>query len=90
MKFIFKWLDRKIQKVRGENLIASEPMPAVRQRHENSVNFTIARANGGYVVEYHSYDKRTDRSNHYLHIITDDKDLGEELGKIISFESLRA
>ena len=28
--------------------------------------------------------------NESLHIITDDKDLGEELGKIITFEHLRS
>ena len=39
---------------------------------------------------YRLYDTRKDRNENELHIITEDKDLGEELGKIITFESLRS
>ena len=53
------------------------------------MNFTVYRASGGHIVEHRTYDRKTDRNNHSLHIITDDKDLGEELGKIITFENLR-
>jgi hypothetical protein len=50
----------------------------------------VYKANGGFIVEYHQYDRQRDRSEHRLHIVTDDKDFGEEIGKIISFETLRS
>lgn len=54
------------------------------------MNFTVYRANGGHVIEHRVYDRKTDRNNNSLHVITDDKDLGEEIGKIITFENLRS
>jgi hypothetical protein len=41
------------------------------------------------VVETRTYDRVKDRNNNQLHIITDDKDLGKELGRIITLEVLR-
>jgi hypothetical protein len=96
MRWFFRWLRRKI---RQTELELAEPVELagipyghkMRAIESNStMNFTISKANGGYVVAYHVYDRKTDRSDQRLHIITDDKDLGEELGKIISFETLRA
>lgn len=99
MKFIFRWLRNKLRNV-AENQYLPEPVlskgniiggsSVSRFDIASGMNFSIHRANGGYVVQYSQYDKRTDRSDTKLHIVTDDKDLGEELGKIISFESLRA
>jgi hypothetical protein len=100
MKWFYKWLRGKIRQADVEladptsEIPYSHKMNAIagsRYIESNStMNFTISKANGGYVVSYHVYDKKTDRSDQRLHIITDDKDLGEELGKIISFETLRA
>lgn len=56
----------------------------------HGINFTLHKASGGYVVEYRTYDEKNDRNNNRLHIITDEKELGEELSKIITFESLRS
>jgi hypothetical protein len=54
------------------------------------MNFTIHRADGGHVVEMRIYDRKRDENDIKLHVITDDKDLGEELGKIITFSNLRS
>ena len=60
------------------------------------MNFNIYRANGGYVIETrfntiddHQTKKYSSESEHSLHIITDDKDLGQEISKIITFEKLK-
>jgi len=53
------------------------------------IRFSVYRASGGMVVETRTYDRRKDQSNNQLHIITDDKDLGKELGRIITLEVLR-
>lgn len=52
------------------------------------LNFTVFSATGGKIVKVHSYDKRLDRVNSSLHIITEHEDLGEELAQIITRENL--
>lgn len=49
----------------------------------------VYKASGGYVVETRSYDQRNDRNNYTMHVITEDEDLGERIGKIIMMEALR-
>ena len=53
------------------------------------MRFQLYRASGGYVVETRHYDHKQDRSFNKLYIVNDGKDLGHELGKIITLESLR-
>ena len=49
----------------------------------------IYKASGGFVVETRSYDRRTDRNSNSMHVITDDQDLGDALGKIVMMEALK-
>ena len=49
----------------------------------------VYSASGGTIVETTKYDRQRDEHRHNLHVVTDDKDLGEELAKIITMESLR-
>lgn len=49
----------------------------------------IYKASGGYVVETRQYDNRTDRHNCTMHVITEDQDLGDCLGKIVMMEALK-
>jgi hypothetical protein len=53
------------------------------------MRFQLYRASGGYVVETRYYDHKADRNYHKLHIINDDQDVGNAIGKIITMESLR-
>ena len=53
------------------------------------MSFTIHQASGGYVLEYSSYDEKTDRPNHNLHIIPSDQDMGQGIAHIITLEMLR-
>jgi hypothetical protein len=46
-------------------------------------------ASGGTIVETTKYDRNHDENRNSLHVITEDKDLGEELSKIITMEQLR-
>ena len=46
-------------------------------------------ASGGTIIETTKYDRKNDENRHSLHVVTDDKELGEELAKIITMESLR-
>jgi hypothetical protein len=53
------------------------------------LNFTIHMANGGYVLEYSTYNDKTDRHDNALHIINSDTDLGQGIAHIITLECLR-
>jgi hypothetical protein len=52
------------------------------------MHFTVFKATGGKVVQIHSYDPRTDRTQSNLYVITEQENLGEELAQIITRESL--
>ena len=56
---------------------------------DKGIRFTAYKAQGGMVVETNFYDRIKDRTHRTLHIITDDKDLGQEIGKIITMETLK-
>lgn len=93
MKWFYKWLDKKIKKARDSDyeIVKEEIMPVTKSNridNERTMTLNITKANGGWVIEHRQYDKHKDRNNNSVHIITDDKDLGEEMGKIITFESL--
>jgi hypothetical protein len=59
------------------------------QLDSRGMNFTIHMANGGYVLEYSSYNEKTDRHDNTLHIITADNDLGQGIAHVITLEMLR-
>lgn len=87
-----KWAEAQKYQYHKQHLVevdSSAKISASRSINSNGMNFTVYRANGGYVIETRMYDKKHDENNLTLHIITVDKDLGEELGKIITYENLR-
>jgi hypothetical protein len=49
----------------------------------------VYSASGGTIIETTKYDRKSDENRHSLHVVTDDKDLGEQLSKIITMEQLR-
>ena len=55
----------------------------------NSFRLNIYGASGGTIIETTKYDRKSDENRHSLHIVTEDKDLGQELSKIITMEQLR-
>ena len=54
----------------------------------DGLTLTVYSATGGKIIRVSWYDRKTDRTNSALHIITQDEDLGEELAQIITRESL--
>jgi hypothetical protein len=54
------------------------------------IKFEVYRANGGTVIETRRADRRTGDNVYELHVISGDQDIGEEIGKIITMESLKA
>ena len=68
---------------------------SIQPDHENRISatgikFEVYRANGGTVIETRRADRRTGDSVYELHVISGEQDIGEELGKIITMEALKA
>ena len=63
-----------------------DPSPSI---DSNGFKLQVYKANGGVVVETRNYDHRKDENRNSLYVITEDKDLGAEIGKIITMENLR-
>ena len=57
--------------------------------HSQGFRLQVYSASGGTIVETTKYDRKSDENRHSLHVVTEDKDLGEELSKIITMEQLR-
>ena len=55
----------------------------------DGMRLQIYKASGGYVVETRSYDSHKDRHFNTMHVITEDQDLGDSLGKIVMMEALK-
>ncbi len=55
----------------------------------NGFRLQVYKANGGIVVETRNYDHRRDENRNSLYVVTEDKDLGAEIGKIITMENLK-
>jgi hypothetical protein len=72
-------ISRTLSKVRESN----EP------DHEKSLNFRVWFANGGKVIQTNRYDHHKDRNLTSMYVITDEQDLGREIDKIVTMESLR-
>lgn len=55
----------------------------------SSIRFTVHHANGGRVVQTRRYDEIKDRNIENLYVITNDKEFGYEIDKIIVMEGMR-
>ena len=55
----------------------------------NPLRFSIQKASGGTVVEVRSYDPKKDENVYFLHVIADNNDVAESIGKIVTFEMLK-
>lgn len=68
----------------------ADPTPPPDIISDKGFNFRVFKASGGTIVETFFYDRvRDNRNRNSLYVITEDKDLGQEIGKIITMESLK-
>lgn len=91
MKLTFKqrirnWLMNDDEHYGNSISIADSDGPNIQSQ---GFRLNVYSASGGTIVETTKYDRKNDDHRHGLHVVTDDKDLGEELSKIITMESLR-
>ncbi len=57
--------------------------------NSDGIRLQIYKASGGYVVETRGYDRKTDRNHCTMHVINEEQDLGDALGKIVMMEALK-
>jgi hypothetical protein len=91
MKLTFKqklrnWLMNDDDEYSHQLVSADESGPNIAS---NGFRLNVYGASGGTIVETTKYDRKHDENRHSLHVITEDKDLGAELSKIITMEQLR-
>ena len=85
-----KWVEESPRKVRqGKGL-----SPSTRRVEHNYddlgvITFKVFGANGGMIVETNRYDDKRDTEAIGRYVISDDSDLAESLGKIVTLEYLR-
>lgn len=73
----------------GDVLVAADPV-AEGDFASDGMRLQIYRASGGFVVETRQWDRVKDRHNCSMHVVTDEEDLGERLGKIVMMEALKS
>lgn len=55
----------------------------------NSIDLSLIRADGGWIVQFTSYDDHRDRHNVHHHVIPDSEDFGPKLAEIVTLQCLR-
>ena len=77
------WLNRDDDEQDVPQLVEADRLSSEGMRLQ------IYKASGGYVIETRHYDSQKDRHYNSMHVITEDQDLGDTLGKIIMMEALK-
>ena len=55
----------------------------------NSIDMSLVRADGGWIVQFQSWDSRREENDLYHYVITDEEDFGQRLSEIITTQCLR-
>lgn len=55
----------------------------------NSVDLSLIRADGGWIVQFQTYDDNLERHNVYHHVIPDSEDFGPRLAEIVTLQCMR-
>ena len=85
-----RWLKKKLRNwINEEDIYVPIALRSSDEPDTNCLRFKVFRANGGTVVQTDYYDQKNDKDYNNLHVIVEGQDLGQELGKIITFESLK-
>jgi hypothetical protein len=87
-----RWLKKKLRNWINDDgpiLLSDRAIRTSDEPDTECIRFKVFRASGGTVIQTDIYDRKTDRQYNNLHVIVDGQDLGQELGKIITYESLK-
>ena len=95
-RMVVKWVREDWNNARQEQDCYATVSPknsiGIGSRDVNSdptLQFKVYNAIGGKVVEFSRYDRKSDRHNHDIYIISKNEDFGEKIAKIATLESLK-
>ena len=86
---ILNWLGAGYMTIERDDDYVSQPISLAVERNRIDVeglNFNVMPAQGGTIIQLRQYDRKTDRHNNSTHIISEGKDVAEEIGKIVAME----
>lgn len=55
----------------------------------DGIRMNMYHANGGYILEFEHYDRRTDQMDRDLYVIHDNGNMGENISQIITMHLLK-
>jgi hypothetical protein len=85
-----RWIKKKLRNwINEEDIYVPITCRSTDEPDGKCIRFKVFRANGGTVVQTDYYDQKNDKDYNNLHVIVEGQDLGQEIGKIITFESLK-
>ena len=73
----------------GSSSRAGRPIPNRELNTRNSIDMSLIKADGGWIVQFQSYDDHHDRHNVYHHVIPDSEEFGNRLAEIITLQCMR-
>lgn len=98
MKWFDRWFARKCQwawenkhEIEQDCYPISKASLVVEETPDwgDGLRINVKRVNGGHIISFRSYDRKTDRSEDRHYIITTEQDFNNELGKLITLESMK-
>ena len=86
-----KWVEESPRKGRSGLGPVSISTRRVEHNYDDKsvITFKVFGANGGMIVETNRYDDKRDTEGINRYVISDDADLAESLGKIVTLEYMR-
>jgi hypothetical protein len=97
MKWFNKWFANMCRQAwedardRPDEITSTKPSRLIAREHDwhENLNISVTTANGGKIVTFKRYDHKHDRNDNRIYVIPDDHDFNDELGKLITMESMR-
>lgn len=96
MKFIYRWLNRKLTEssltdntdTKDHQVTSSRggSFHDYQELESTPISFYVYKADGGHVVETRNYKKTSDHNSMYL--VTPDQDFGQRIAHILTIEAL--
>lgn len=68
---------------------AGRAIPTRELNTRNSIDMSLIKADGGWIVQFTSYDEHKDRHNVHHYVITDSEEFGNRLAEIITLQCMR-
>jgi hypothetical protein len=84
------WLKDNAVAISKSAGISVSPQSLGHRLETSGLRFNLYKATGGFVIETQQYDSRTDRHQTHLYVVNSEKDIGQEISKIITLESLKS